>query len=295
MSPKKSLAVFDRIGTPLLVGAAALLFWMETRKALRKRNASRIQRIQTNAAVASIAAVGLRWLLLPALVRAAQNAQIQRNALLPWLNLPIVPTWLLSFLLLDYGNYWWHRLLHKLPWLWRLHHVHHTDLDLDVTTAWRFHVGEMVFSVLFRGGVIRLIGPSPLVVVVYEIVYEGATAFHHSNWRLPMGLEKRLNRLLVTPRMHGVHHSIVQKETDSNYSIVFPFWDRFHHTIRLNIPQDHITIGVPAYRQASELTFAKLLWMPLDRLRPWKLPDGQIPAREKTTSQMQRFEEQSMN
>jgi sterol desaturase/sphingolipid hydroxylase (fatty acid hydroxylase superfamily) len=279
MSLKKTLSVFDRIGMPVLAGAAAVLFWMETRHALRKRRASRTQRLLTNAGIASVAAVGLRWALLPAMVAAARAAQTRTDALLPRWGLPAGPTWLLSFLLLDYGNYGWHCLLHRFPWLWRFHQVHHSDLDLDVATAWRFHVGEMLFSILFRGGVVRLLGPPPLAVVAYEIVYEGATAFHHSNWKLPATLEKQLNRLVVTPRMHGIHHSIVQSETDSNYSIVFSFWDRLHRTDRLEVPQEAVTIGTPAYRQPSELTLSRLFRMPFAPMRPWRLPDGSVPER----------------
>src|SRR5436190_8173699 len=153
----------------------------------------------------------------------------------------------MAFLLLDYSNYIWHILLHKMPVLWRFHLVHHTDLVVDVTTAFRFHFGEMIGSVIFRGASVLLIGASPLIVLIYEIAFEAATQFHHSNMKLPFRVEKKLNYLIVTPRMHGIHHSMIKRQTDSNYSIIFSFWDRLHRTVRLNVYQNEIVTGVPIY------------------------------------------------
>jgi sterol desaturase/sphingolipid hydroxylase (fatty acid hydroxylase superfamily) len=186
------------------------------------------------------------------------------------IDAPIAIKAIISFLLLDYSNYIWHILLHKLPILWRFHLVHHTDLDLDVTTAFRFHFGEMIGSVFFRGAAIILIGASPVIVLIYEIAFEAATQFHHSNTKLPFRFEKVLNYLIVTPRMHGIHHSIIKKDADSNYSIIFSFWDRIHKTINLNKPQQQVVIGVPSYDDQKELTIGFLLKLPFTAIRPWK-------------------------
>ncbi len=175
-----------------------------------------------------------------------------------------------SFLLLDYSIYIWHILLHKLPILWRFHLVHHTDLDLDVTTAFRFHFGEMIGSIFYRGAAILVIGASPLMVLIYEIVFEAATQFHHSNMKLPYRFEKILNYIIVTPRMHGIHHSMIKKETDSNYSVIFSFWDRIHKTVRLNVHQNEIVTGVPSYADERELTIGKLWILPFKSIRQWK-------------------------
>jgi sterol desaturase/sphingolipid hydroxylase (fatty acid hydroxylase superfamily) len=142
--------------------------------------------------------------------------------------------------------------------------------SLPVTTAFRFHFGELIASVFFRGAAVVLIGASPVVVLVYEIVFEAATQFHHSNMKLPFRFEKILNLLFVTPRMHGVHHSIVKCETDSNFSIIFSFWDRIHQTVRLNIHQDEIVVGVPVYADKNELTIDNLLKLPFTKIRKWK-------------------------
>jgi sterol desaturase/sphingolipid hydroxylase (fatty acid hydroxylase superfamily) len=206
----------------------------------------------------------------------AVNNQDWQFGLSYWLVAPVWMENILAFLLLDYSNYIWHILLHKLPILWRFHLVHHTDLDLDITTAFRFHFGEMLGSILFRGAAILIIGASPIMVLIYEIVFEAATQFHHSNTKLPFRLERFLNYLIVTPRMHGIHHSMVKRETDSNYSVIFSFWDRIHKTVRLNIHQDEIVTGVPAYADERELTIGKLLKLPFTTVRKWK--DAERPV-----------------
>ncbi len=263
-------SIFDVYGAPVLIALFVALFLLETRFKLRRRVQGRWKRIFINFMVSIPAFILLRILLIPAMVWVAtQNQQ--------WLfglnYLFVFPPWInaaLAFLLLDYSNYIWHIMLHKMPLLWRFHLVHHTDLDLDISTAFRFHFGEMVGSVIFRGAAILLIGASPMMVLIYEIAFEAAAQFHHSNIKLPFRFEKALNYLIVTPRMHGIHHSIIKKETDSNYSIIFSFWDRIHKTVRLNIHQNEIVIGVPHYTDASEITIGNLLKMPFTKIHEWK-------------------------
>jgi sterol desaturase/sphingolipid hydroxylase (fatty acid hydroxylase superfamily) len=180
---------------------------------------------------------------------------------------------IVAFLLLDYSNYVWHILLHKLPFMWRFHLVHHTDLDLDVTTAFRFHFGELIASVFFRGAAVLLIGVSPTIVLIYEIAFEAATQFHHSNTKLPFSVEKMLNKMIVTPRMHGIHHSMVKTEADSNYSTIFSIWDRIHSTLRLNVLQNEIVTGVPSYGNEKELSIGNLLQLPFTKIREWKVTE----------------------
>lgn len=271
--------MLDQWGAPLLVAFFIFLLIAETRRRLRKRKTDRWNRIKTNIGVAVTAMMALRLALIPALVLFAKWAEEEGIGLLNWLQMPGWITFVVGFLLLDYGNYLWHVLNHRFNFLWRFHNVHHIDLDLDVTTAVRFHFGEVLLSVIFRGLVILLIGPPFILVLVYEIIFEGANLFHHSNWRLPYRVEKALSWLIVTPRMHGVHHSIVKRETDSNYSVIFNCWDRLHRTIRLNIPQQQINIGVPSYRNPEEQNIKNLILMPFRKPRPWHLPDGRVPER----------------
>ncbi|WP_233219203.1 sterol desaturase family protein [Adhaeribacter arboris] len=272
---------FDKVGMPLLGLAAAAFFILESRKQLRKRTRPKIERLLENGSVAAVALPALRLLLVPGMYAAAKLAQQQKFGLFHWLKLPQWLRYGAGFLLLDYTNYFWHVLLHKSDWLWRFHNVHHSDLDLDLSTAWRFHIGENFASVPYRSAAIALLGAPASLVLFYEVIFEGCTAFHHSNIRLPFKAEQRLNRVLVTPRMHGIHHSIVAREANSNFSVIFSWWDRLHQSLRLNVPQDEIIIGVPAYREAAEQSPKNLFLMPFAPQRTWQLPDGTVPEREK--------------
>jgi len=162
--------------------------------------------------------------------------------------------------------YVWHRLNHRVPLLWRFHLVHHTDLDLDVSTALRFHAGELLLSCGWRAAQVAVIGPPVALLLVFEVVFETATAFHHSNWRLPHALDRALAAVVVTPRMHGVHHSTRQAETNSNWSVLLSCWDRLHRTLRFERPAEPLVIGLPAYR--DPLGARDLLALPFRRQRP---------------------------
>jgi sterol desaturase/sphingolipid hydroxylase (fatty acid hydroxylase superfamily) len=252
---------FDFIGAPLLGGLFITLFILESRFRLRKRVQKRLTRIRINFTVAIPAFILLRLMFLPAMIYLARkNQTVQRgiSRILPSSSLRQIA----AFLFLDYTNYLWHILNHKAPFLWRFHLVHHTDKDLDLTTAFRFHFGEMIGSLFFRGACTFLSGAKPITVLIYEIAFEAATEFHHSNTRLPLRTEQLLNKVIVTPRMHGIHHSINPRETDSNFSVIFTFWDRLHRTLNLGVHQDDVIIGVPAYQQDAPLTTGFLLKMP---------------------------------
>ncbi len=262
--------VFDWIGIPILVIVFWLLFFIESKFSLRKRVQSKSQRLLINNAISIPSFILLRFMFLPTMIwLTIQNEKIHFGLnylyeLPPWIEL------LIGFIIFDYVNYLWHILNHRIPLLWRFHLVHHTDHDLDLTTAIRFHFGEMIGSLFFRGAFVFLLGGSPLMVIIFEIIFEAEVLFHHSNTKLPLKVEKILNYLIVTPRMHGIHHSIIKNETDSNYSSIFSFWDRLHKTARLNIHQDDVVIGVPGYNDKQELTIPYLLKLPFTKIRPWK-------------------------
>jgi sterol desaturase/sphingolipid hydroxylase (fatty acid hydroxylase superfamily) len=181
---------------------------------------------------------------------------------------------------MDLTFYWWHRANHRISLLWRFHNVHHLDPDMDVSTAFRFHFGELAFSSAFRVAQIGLIGPSLGSYLFYEAVFQAGTLFQHSNLRLPIGSERLLVRLLVTPRMHGIHHSQVPGETNSNYATLFSFWDRLHRTLRLNIPQSEIDIGIPGYAGDRDNSLGNALLAPFRAQRDyWRRADGTVPVR----------------
>ena len=276
--------IIEERGMPILIGLFAFLFLMESISQLRIRKEKRIRRALVNALVSVPSFIGLRLLLLPAMVWMAYQNQEWQTGLTYLFNFPRAIEAVVTFILLDYSNYLWHILNHKIPVLWRFHLVHHTDVDLDVTTAIRFHAGEILTSIVFRGLAVFIIGASPWMVLLYEIFFEAATQFHHSNWKLPFVIEKCLSYVFVTPRMHGVHHSVIRQETDSNYSVIFSFWDRLHGTINLGVPQGEIVTGVPVYGDPKELTPGYLLKLPFTKIRNWT---HDIPARGKEKKQMQ--------
>jgi sterol desaturase/sphingolipid hydroxylase (fatty acid hydroxylase superfamily) len=186
----------------------------------------------------------------------------------------------LAFLLMDLTFYWWHRANHRIRLLWRFHNVHHLDPDLDVSTAFRFHFGELAFSSAFRVAQIVLIGPSLGAYLLYETFFQAGTLFHHSNVRLPIRAERLLVRLIVTPRMHGIHHSQVKVETNSNYSTVFSFWDRLHRSLGLDVPQSSIDIGIPGYAGEGDNLLGSALLAPFRPQRDyWRRSDGAVPSR----------------
>ncbi len=277
--------VLDLYGAPALIVLFGTLLLLEIRQPLRRWVQSLFRRFITNAAVSVPTFLVLRLGLIPAELAAAYWAKEAHFGLL---NLVPMSPWLhgvISFLFMDYLLYAWHVLSHKVPLLWRFHNVHHTDLDLSVTTAIRFHFGEMFLSGLVRALAVLVFGAGAVAVLVYEVVFEGSVAFQHSNWRLPIRLERVLIRVIITPRMHGIHHSMVREETDSNFTNLFNIWDRLHGTLRLNVPQSRITIGVPAYRDQRELTALSLLLLPFRRQKEyWLLPDGSRPEREESES-----------
>jgi sterol desaturase/sphingolipid hydroxylase (fatty acid hydroxylase superfamily) len=259
---------FDLWGGGAIVAAVALGFVAEQRWPLRRRRRPLGERLAVNAAMVALAALALRLALIPAAVAVAAAGERAGVGLLRWLPLPAAAAAVLGFLLLDWTVYVWHRLNHRAPLLWRFHVVHHTDLDLDVSTAFRFHAGELLLSIGWRSAQILALGIAPGLVLAYEAAMETATAFHHSNWRLPPGLDRALNLVLVTPRMHGIHHSVEEREASSNWSVIFSWWDRAHGTLRPGVPSAALTIGLPAYRDARELGVRFLLALPFTRQRP---------------------------
>ena len=169
-----------------------------------------------------------------------------------------------SMLLLDLTIYAQHRLFHRLPLLWRIHRMHHTDLDLDVTTGTRFHPLEIVLSLAIKLTAIVVLGPSPLAVVLFEIVLNATSMFSHANLRLPEALDRWLRLILVTPDMHRVHHSVIVRETNSNYGFNLPWWDRLFGSYRAQPRDGHLgmTIGLREWRNQADLGLLPLLQLP---------------------------------
>lgn len=268
-------------GVVILAGCGVGLFLLERFVPLRRSAASLLRRLVVNLVFSGLALVAATLFVAPAVEASFGWLGDRPFGLVHLLPVPAVAGGVLGFLLMDLSFYYWHLLNHRLPVLWRFHNVHHMDPDLDVTTALRFHFGELALSAGFRVVQIVAIGISPLTYAVYEVVFQANTLFHHSNVRLPIRLERPLNQLLVTPRMHGIHHSQVEREANSNYGVVFPWWDRLHRTLGLNVPQSAITIGVPAYSEADDNRLWAAVVQPFRRQRDyWRRPDGTAVTRE---------------
>ena len=268
----------------LVVGACGLLWLLERRKPLRPEVEPKLRRTGRNLAVAGLAAASLQLIEQPLIKPLTAFVERRKWGLVKRLRLP---TWLevtLAVILMDYTLYLWHVLMHRSPLLWRFHLPHHVDLDLDASTAFRFHAGEVTIATAWRAGQVILIGLSPLALSVWQTFLILSVLFHHSNVRLPIAVERRLNRVFVTPRMHGIHHSIVNEETNSNWSSGLTIWDWLHGTLLLNVPQDKITIGIPAYRDPNDVDLTNILKMPfVEQRQTWLLPGGGQPSRVNAT------------
>lgn len=186
------------------------------------------------------------------------------------LNMLALPVWIeivLAVLVLDLVIYLQHRAFHAVPLLWRLHKVHHADLDLDVTTGLRFHPIELALSMLIKFAAIAALGAAPLAVLIFELLLNGLAMFNHANIRIPAPIERVLRLAVVTPDMHRVHHSVVRAETDSNFGFNMPWWDRLLGTYR-SMPEAgyrDMTIGLPEYPQRRPHSLWWMLALPFTR------------------------------
>jgi sterol desaturase/sphingolipid hydroxylase (fatty acid hydroxylase superfamily) len=269
---------------PLAVGGFLLLAWLERRHPLRRPVEPKVRREARNLAIAGIGAAALQLVETPAVRWLTPVVERRRWGLLKLVRMPVWIETALAVLFIDYSMYVWHILMHRIPLFWRFHLAHHTDLDLDASTALRFHFGELLISVPWRAVQILSIGVSPLAFSLWQLLFLLEIMFHHSGVELPVEVERRVAWIIVTPRMHGIHHSIVRAETEANWASVLSIWDRLHRTLRLNVAQREVIIGVPAYREPEQVTLLQTLALPFGSLPPvWRLPGDGEPARGTTS------------
>lgn len=183
------------------------------------------------------------------------------------LNIIILSSWIkivLAVVALDFFIYLQHVLFHFLPTLWRLHRMHHTDLDIDVTTGNRFHPIEILISMAIKLAAVALLGAPVTAVIVFEVTLNATSMFNHGNIRIPLALDRWLRLIVVTPDMHRVHHSVITRETNSNFGFNLPWWDRLGGTYRPQPEQGHegMIIGVKEFRDPATLTLPRLLIQP---------------------------------
>lgn len=234
---------------------------------LRQTVESKLRRVVRNLTVGGISLV-LTPLLQALLLQPVASWIVRDHAGL--LQAVEWPRWIemaIAIVLLDYMLWWWHWANHRIPFFWRFHLVHHADRDLDTSTALRFHFGELILSIPVRAAQMIIAGVDPQMLWLWQTILFGSILFHHANVRLPLRVERLLVRLIVTPRMHGIHHSDRLEETNSNWSSLLSVWDFLHRTLRLEVPQERIVIGVPAYDSPTDVTIGKMLLLPFRRQR----------------------------
>ena len=240
--PTIRLAVF--LG---LFGILGLTEWLRPR---RKLTAPKGSRWFTNIAIVIIDSVVVRLIFPAAMVGVALWAAQNEYGLFNLVSAPVWIAGLVSIVVLDFAVWFSHLLSHKVPLFWRFHRMHHSDVDIDVSTAIRFHPIEIVLSMIYKVGWVIVLGAPAWAVILFEIILNGVAMFNHSNTKLPLWLDRLARMIIVTPDMHRVHHSTIPTETDSNYGFNFPFWDKMFGTY---IPQpreghDDMSIGIAEWQ-----------------------------------------------
>lgn len=248
---------FIRLG--FFLGIFALMAVWEFLAPRRRLQRSKTTRWINNIGIVTLNTVIARLVFPAAAVAVALFAQSRGLGLLNFAQLPYVPAVVIAVIALDLVIYVQHVLMHAIPLLWRMHRVHHADLDIDVTTGARFHPLEILLSLLIKFAAIVLLGAPAVAVVIFEVLLNGTSMFNHANVRLYPALDRLLRLLVVTPDMHRVHHSVNEDETNSNFGFNLPWWDRLFGTYRAEPRAGHeaMTIGITTFRQGRLCT-----WLP---------------------------------
>ncbi|MFN7784494.1 MAG: sterol desaturase family protein [Lysobacterales bacterium] len=264
--PEWAHALVANEGPLRLSAFAAVLALLLALQWLRPlRGDGRGQRRQaTNLLLIALDTVLLRLAFPVLAVGLALQSEAQGFGLLPRLGLPFWLDCLLAVVLLDLAIYWQHRWMHRLPLLWCLHRLHHSDTGFDVTTGLRFHPFEMALSMAYKLALLAALGAPALAVLVFELLLSVGALFTHADFALPPALDRRLRWLLVTPSMHRIHHSTWQSETDSNYGFHLSIWDRLFGSYRAQprAPEASMPIGLEYFRSTREQTLYSLLLQP---------------------------------
>jgi sterol desaturase/sphingolipid hydroxylase (fatty acid hydroxylase superfamily) len=246
------------------LGVFAVVAAWEAMAPRRERMLPRRARWPSNLAIVALNTALVRLLLPTTAVAFALMSEQRGWGLLNAVDLPHWAAVVLAVLALDLAIYLQHVLFHAVPVLWRLHRMHHADLDIDVTTGARFHPIEIALSMGLKLGAIAALGAPAEAVLAFEILLNATAMFNHANLRLPEAVDRGLRWIVVTPDMHRVHHSIVRQETDSNFGFNMPWWDRLFGTYRAQPAAGHgaMTIGIPQFRAPREQRLDHMLTQP---------------------------------
>jgi sterol desaturase/sphingolipid hydroxylase (fatty acid hydroxylase superfamily) len=247
------------------LGIFALLAILEALAPRRARAHPRSLRWTGNLGVVVLNTVLVRLLFPVAAVGLALAGERNGWGLLNNLDLPGWLAVLLAVVVLDFIIYLQHVMFHAVPLLWRLHRMHHADLDLDVTSGARFHPVEILISMVIKMAAVVALGPPAVAVVIFEVLLNATAMFNHSNLSIPGPVDRLLRLVVVTPDMHRVHHSVVPDETNSNFGFNAPWWDRLFGTYRAQPAAGHagMTIGIEQFRSSRDLWLDRMLLQPL--------------------------------
>ena len=246
----------------LFSGGVVFFLALELLVPYRDSSVSKWKRWVNNLALTFFNSFLLQLIFSSAIITTAVYAQTHKLGILSMLE---VPSWikiLVTVVFMDFMLYVWHLLNHEVPLLWRFHRVHHSDLNMDVSTATRFHIGELAISAIIKICIIFFLGASYAGVLIFESAVVLCTQFHHSSLKVPKWFETAWWIFFVPPSMHRTHHSVIIKERDTNYGAIFSVWDRILGTLLTNVDQIKIRIGVGAYTKPDKLYFHHLLVMP---------------------------------
>jgi sterol desaturase/sphingolipid hydroxylase (fatty acid hydroxylase superfamily) len=231
----------------------------------RKQAIGRGRRWPNNLGVVVVNTLLVRIIFPTTAVGLALLAEARGFGLFNVVALPIWVGLVASVVMLDLAIYLQHVLFHAVPALWRLHRMHHADLEFDVSTGLRFHPIEILLSMLIKFAVVAALGAPALAVLIFEVLLNATSMFNHGNVRIPSSIDRVLRWLVVTPDMHRVHHSILARETNSNFGFNLPWWDRLFGTYRAQPAAGHdaMTIGIEQFREPRELRLDRMLVQPL--------------------------------
>ena len=248
----------------LLLFSGGLVFFLalELLVPYRDSSVSKWKRWANNLALTLFNSFLLQLIFSSAIITTTVYVQTHKLGILSVLDAPPWLKILITVAFMDFMLYVWHLLNHEVPLLWRFHRVHHSDLNMDVSTATRFHIGELAISAIIRICIIFFLSANYAGVLIFESAVLLSTQFHHSSLKVPKWFEAVWWILFVPPSMHRTHHSVIIKERNSNYGAIFSIWDRILGTLISKVDQKRIRIGVGAYTKPDKLHFHHLLVMP---------------------------------
>lgn len=267
----------------VFIGVLLALAVCELAVPRRRQEIPRLLRWSNNLGIVVIDTILVRLAFPVVAVGLAVTAEQNEWGLFQAFDLPGWIVLVLLLLSLDLAIYLQHVMFHAVPALWRLHRMHHADLEFDVTTGLRFHPGEILLSMAIKLAVVAALGPPAVAVLLFEVVLNASSMFNHSNIRIPKDADRLLRWLIVTPDMHRVHHSVVPDETNSNFGFNLPWWDRLLGTYRAQPAAGHdgMTIGIAQFRAHRDLWLDRMMLQPLrGRAGGWNMGRSAVQGRD---------------